>query len=100
MTGDGKELTMQYSNVAVNGEFPVYFVAVPKEGHTLTVVVETSRGEKKYSYTYEDMVNKRIHESDKKVTVNKTLRRMYKIRHGVYVLYIPKTEKTYICKIK
>ena len=42
---------MQYSNVAVNGEFPVYFVAVPKEGHTLTVVVETSRGEKKYSYT-------------------------------------------------
>lgn len=51
MTGDGKELTMQYSNVAVNGEFPVYFVAVPKEGHTLTVVVETSRGEKKYSYT-------------------------------------------------
>ena len=56
--------------------------------------------EKKYSYTYEDMVNKRIHESDKKVTVNKTLRRMYKIRHGVYVLYIPKTEKTYICKIK
>ena len=53
MTGDGKELTMQYSNVAVGstGEFPVYFVAVPKEGHTLTVVVETSRGEKKYSYT-------------------------------------------------
>ena len=53
MTGDGKELTMQYSDAAVSstGEFPVYFVAVPKEGHTLTVVVETSRGEKKYSYT-------------------------------------------------
>lgn len=53
MTGDGKELTMQYSNAAVSstGEFPVYFVAVPKEGHTLTVVVETSKDNKNYSYT-------------------------------------------------
>lgn len=49
MEGQQKEITLSYNNVEVgtNGEFPVYFVAMPKEGHTLTVVVKSDQ----YVYT-------------------------------------------------
>ena len=55
---------------------------------------------KMFFYSYEDMVNKQVHVSNQVVTPNKTLRRTYKVGHGIYVLYNPQTEKTYICKIK
>ena len=52
-TGDGKELTLHYENVAVgsDGEFPVYFVAMPNEGHTLSITVETVKSSKDWRYT-------------------------------------------------
>ena len=49
MTGQEKSITLSYDDVAVeeNGEFPVYFVTMPNEGHTLKVVVKTDQ----YNYT-------------------------------------------------
>lgn len=42
-------ITLAYSNVIIgeDGQLPVYFVAIPQEGHTLTVVVKTDQ----YTYT-------------------------------------------------
>ena len=41
MSGQTKELTLKFEDVAVgsNGEFPVYFIAIPNNGQTLTVTV-------------------------------------------------------------
>lgn len=52
MYGDQKELTLNYENVAVgsDGEFPVYFVAMPNEEHTLSIVVETVKNSKDWRY--------------------------------------------------
>ncbi len=49
MTGQSKTLTLNYDNVAVpsSGQFPVYFVTMPNEGHTLTVDIITDQ----YTYT-------------------------------------------------
>lgn len=49
MKGQSKEITVKYDDVEVgtSKEFPVYFVAMPNEGHTLTVTVKTD----KYTYT-------------------------------------------------
>ena len=49
MTGQYTKITLSYDNVEVgsDGLFPVYFVAVPKEGHQLTVVVKTDQ----FTYT-------------------------------------------------
>ena len=54
-TGEGmegqtpKKITLSYDNAEVgsDGLFPVYFVAVPNEGHQLTVVVKTDQ----FTYT-------------------------------------------------
>ncbi len=45
MKAQDQTLTLTYDDVVVgtNGEFPVYFVAMPKEGHTLTVTVKSDR---------------------------------------------------------
>lgn len=45
MTGQERTLTLYYDNEVVgeNGEFPVYFVTMPNDGHTLTVVVKTDQ---------------------------------------------------------
>ena len=45
MTAQEKSITLSYENVAVDesGVFPVYFVTMPNEGHTLTVVVKTDK---------------------------------------------------------
>ena len=42
-------ITLAYNNVIIgdDGQLPVYFVAIPQEGHTLTVVVKTDQ----YTYT-------------------------------------------------
>lgn len=47
-TPQNKEITLNYDNVKVpeGGQFPVYFVTMPNEGHTLTVSVYTDQ------YTY------------------------------------------------
>lgn len=49
MTGQYTKITLSYDNVEVgdDGLFPVYFVAVPKEAHQLTVVVKTDQ----FTYT-------------------------------------------------
>lgn len=49
MSGQNKEITVNYTDVevGVSKEFPVYFVAMPNEGHTLTVTVKTDQ----YTYT-------------------------------------------------
>lgn len=49
MEGQLTKITLSYDDLEVgtNGEFPVYFVAMPKAGHTLTVVVKSD----KYVYT-------------------------------------------------
>lgn len=50
MKGQSKEITVKYDDVKVDAstkEFPVYFVAMPNEGHTLTVTVKTDQ----YTYT-------------------------------------------------
>lgn len=49
MKGQNKEITVKYDDVAVGAskEFPVYFVAMPNEGQTLTVTVKTDQ----YTYT-------------------------------------------------
>lgn len=49
MLGQNKEIVMKYDDVAVGStkEFPVYFVAMPNTGLTLTVVVKTDQ----YTYT-------------------------------------------------
>ena len=51
MIGQNKEITVKYDDVEVGAskEFPVYFVAMPNEGHTLTVTVKTDH----YTYTKE-----------------------------------------------
>ena len=48
MTGQNKEIVLTYDNAVVgsDGEFPVYFVAMPNEGVELTVVAKTDQ------YTY------------------------------------------------
>ena len=53
MSGQKKELTLLYENATVgsNGEFPVYFVAMPNADHTLTIVVETVKSSKDWRYT-------------------------------------------------
>lgn len=53
MQGQRKEITILYENATVgsNGEFPVYFVAMPGEGHTLTLAVETVKSSKDWRYT-------------------------------------------------
>ncbi len=45
MKGQAKTLTLSYDNVEVgeNGEFPVYFVTMPNEGNSLTVVVKSDQ---------------------------------------------------------
>ena len=45
MEAQGKKLTLSYENVEVgeSGEFPVYFVTMPNEGNTLTVVVKSDQ---------------------------------------------------------
>ena len=49
MSGQNKEITVNYTDAEVGAskEFPVYFVAMPNEGHTLTVTVKTDQ----YTYT-------------------------------------------------
>lgn len=49
MLGQNKEIVMKYDDVAVGStkEFPVYFVAMPNTGLTLTVIVKTDQ----YTYT-------------------------------------------------
>ena len=49
MLGQNKEITLKYEDVEVgsNKEFPVYFVAMPNKGHTLTVTVKTDQ----FNYT-------------------------------------------------
>lgn len=49
MIGQDIKITLSYDDIAVgaDGEFPVYFVTMPNEGHTLTVVVKTDQ----YNYT-------------------------------------------------
>ena len=49
MDGQLKKITLSYDNAEVgsDGLFPVYFVAVPKQGHQLTVVVKTDQ----FTYT-------------------------------------------------
>ena len=44
-TTGGNSLTLSYDNIEVgeNGEFPVYFVAMPNEGNSLTVVVKSDQ---------------------------------------------------------
>ena len=44
-TTGGNSLTLSYDNIEVgeNGEFPVYFVTMPNEGNTLTVVVKSDQ---------------------------------------------------------
>lgn len=51
MSGQNKEITLTYEDVPVGSskEFPVYFVVMPNEGHTLTVTVKTDQ----YTYTKE-----------------------------------------------
>ena len=51
MSGQNKEITLAYEDVPVGSskEFPVYFVVMPNEGHTLTVTVKTDQ----YTYTKE-----------------------------------------------
>ena len=53
MSGQRKELTILYENATVgsDGEFPVYFVAMPGADHTLTIVVETVKSSKDWRYT-------------------------------------------------
>ena len=48
MSGQNKEITLNYTEAEVGAskEFPVYFVAMPNENHTLTVTVKTDQ------YTY------------------------------------------------
>ena len=55
MAGQKKELTLKYENAAASsdGEFPVYFVAMPNEGQTITLTVKTLSGPNKYRYTKE-----------------------------------------------
>ena len=45
MTGQLKSITLSYDDVEVGkgGEFPVYFVTMPNQDHTLTVVVKTDQ---------------------------------------------------------
>ena len=45
MEAQAKKLTLSYDNVEVgeNGEFPVYFVTMPNEGNSLTVVVKSDQ---------------------------------------------------------
>ena len=44
-TTGGNSLTLSYDNIEVgeNGEFPVYFVTMPNEGNSLTVVVKSDQ---------------------------------------------------------
>lgn len=46
-TTGGNAITLNYDDVAVTGDFPVYFVTMPQQGNTLTVVVKTN----KFTYT-------------------------------------------------
>ena len=52
MVGDGKTITLNYSNVTVpdGGEFPVYFVSMANSGQTVTVKVTTDK--KEYTRTF------------------------------------------------
>ena len=52
MSGQNNEITLKYNDVEVGStkEFPVYFVAMPNTGHTLTVVVKTDQNT--YSKTF------------------------------------------------
>ena len=52
IVGDGKTITLNYSNVTVpdGGEFPVYFVSMANSGQTVTVKVTTDK--KEYTRTF------------------------------------------------
>ena len=53
MTAQHNDVTLQYDTplaVPSTGEFPVYFTAMPSEGNTLNLVVETSKDSKNYRY--------------------------------------------------
>ena len=53
MTGQETELTLEYLSGTVKaGElYPVYFAAIPEQGHELTLTVETMKDSKLYRYT-------------------------------------------------
>jgi len=52
------------------------------------------------SFSYEDVLQKGILPEKQSISINNTLRMVYKVTPGYYVLYIPKTGKCYFCNIK
>lgn len=62
--------------------------------------VKMNSQEKEFTYSFEDMLNNYVQVLSQKVTVNKTLRRSFHVIEGTYILYIPKTDKIYLCKVK
>ena len=51
------------------------------------------------SFSYEDVLQKAIASKSQDVSINNTLHLEYTVSHGYYVLYIPKAEKFFFCKI-
>lgn len=51
------------------------------------------------SFSYEDVLQKAIASKSQDVSINNTLHLEYTVIRGYYVLYIPKAEKFFFCKI-
>lgn len=52
IVGNGNKIILNYDDVTVSGDFPVYFTTIAGSGHTLTVEVTTDK--KTYTHTFGD----------------------------------------------